>query len=119
MGTIPTVARVTAVAWVRSLAPEFPHAAADAAKKKRGGQGQGGLVRGGRYPPNPCRLSFFLAAREQGWKEAVQLPSVLLAPLPGNCPPMSALCSGGGGGHIPPRPSGQDEELCPRQGCTT
>lgn len=38
----------------------------------------------------------------------MQLPSVLLAPLPGNCPPMSALCSGGG--CIPPRPIRQDEE---------
>ena len=46
----------------------------------------------------------------------MQLPSVLLAPLPGNCPPMSALCSGGG--RIPPRPIRQDKEPSPRQGCT-
>lgn len=60
---------------------------------------------------------FLHACLELGYEEAVQLPSVLLAPLPGNCLPRSALCSRGGG--IPPWPTRQDKEPCPRQGCST
>lgn len=60
------------------------------------GQSAGRPREGGRCPLDPCCPGFSPAARERGEEEAVQLPSVLLAPLPGNCPPMSAPCSGGG-----------------------
>lgn len=60
------------------------------------GQSAGQPREGGRCPLDPRCPGFAPAAREWGKEEAVQLPSVLLAPLPGNCPPMPAPCSGGG-----------------------
>lgn len=60
------------------------------------GQSAGRPREGGRYPLDPCCPGFFPAARGRGEEEAVQLPSALLAPLPGSCPPMSAPRAGGG-----------------------